>query len=572
MTPVDLFELVLAFLAIALVLSSGASRFCLPPSAALVLGGVALAFVPSVPAFDLDPGLILVLFLPPLLLSSAYGTVWRDFRAELRPILMMSVGAVVFTTLVVGLVARLVVPALPWAACFTLGAMVSPPDAVAAKAVLTRLRLPRRLLVILEGESLVNDASGLVLYRFAVAAAMTGGFSFTSAIGSFAWLAVGGIGIGVAIGLLVTALLRRASDATFMIALTFLSSWATYLAAERLEASGVLAVVACGLVFGWRQHDTLSAHTRVQAGAVWEVATAVLEAFVFVLIGLAARGILQRIGASPGGLGSVLRDEVPLALAATGAVIASRFLWVFPGILLPRLSRRRRERDPFPAAKAAFVVSWAGMRGVVSLAAALALPQTFPGRDEIILATFGVILVTVLGQGATLGPLIRWLRFDTATAARTREVGARLAMARAGLAALEALEVPDEPGRLLHPMLVEEHRRRVRAIARVESEGVSFAVTGRDHFAAALLALAAARAELLRLHRHNEIEGALVDELEHELDLEELRLSQMRQMLAARAGLDPAGATMPGGTAQSETEGSRIEAGFDQTGRVAASM
>ena len=533
-TPVDLFELILILIAAALLLSFVASRLSLPPAAALVIGGIALALIPQVPAVALDPDLILVLFLPPLLLSSAYMTVWRDFRAQLTPILVMSVGAVVFTTCIVGIVAKLVVPGLPWAACFALGAIVSPPDAVSAKSVRETLRIPRRMMTILEGESLVNDASGLVLYRFAVAAAMTGVFDTKAAAASFVWLAVGGIAIGVAVGFLVSALLRRSRNADFTIVITFLSAWTVYILAERVHASGVLAVVACGLVYGWTQHEILSANTRVQAGAVWAVVTFVLEAFVFVLIGLAARGVLDRMGGDVRAMQAALHSDVPLVLAVTAAVVLSRFLWVFPAIFVPRLvSKRLRARDKRPAS-VAVIISWAGMRGVVSLAAALALPDAFPGRDKVLLATFGVILATVLVQGITLGPLIKALKLDADMMIDVPidEARARLAVAGASLRAIEAIEGV-EPGAILHPQLVEEYRSRVSAVTRLTVEGEVFAQVGRDHFSAALVAVAAGRAELIRLHRDSQIHATTLDVLEQDLDLEELRLMRMATLLKA---------------------------------------
>jgi monovalent cation/hydrogen antiporter len=228
----------------------------------------------------------LVLFLPPLLLASAYFTVWRDFRANLRIIVQPAVGAVAFTTLAVGVVAHLVEPSLPWAACFALGAIVSPPDAVAAKAVLQGLSLPSRVTVLLEGESLVNDATGLVFYRFAVAAAMTGAFDAGQAAASFGVLALGGVAAGVAFGWLVTLLLGRLRDPTLSVIASFLAAWAAYIVGEALYASGVLTTVACGLVMGWRQHAVLPAVTRIQAQAVWKVIVFILESLIFILIGL----------------------------------------------------------------------------------------------------------------------------------------------------------------------------------------------------------------------------------------------------------------------------------------------
>lgn len=264
-------------MAVVLGLELLARRVRMPPAAAFILGGIALALIPGTPDIELDPDLALVLFLPPLLLASAYFTVWRDFRANLRIILQLAVGAVAFTTLVVGVVAHWVEPSLPWAACFALGAIVSPPDAVAAKAVLERLSLPPRITVLLEGESLVNDASGLVLYRFAVVAALTGTFDAGQAAVSFAFLAAGGVAAGVAFGWLVTLLLGRLRDPTLSIIASFLAAWVAYIFGEALHVSGVLATVACGLVMGWRQHTVLSAVTRIQALAVWNVSVFILE-------------------------------------------------------------------------------------------------------------------------------------------------------------------------------------------------------------------------------------------------------------------------------------------------------
>ena len=526
MTSVALFELILALLGAALLLSLVAGRLGFPPAAALVLGGMALAVVPGLPAFDLDPDLIMVLFLPPLLLESAYFTVWRDFRASLGPILSLSLGAVLFTTLVVGLVAHAVVPALPWAACFALGAIVSPPDAVAAKAVLARVALPRRLVTVLEGESLVNDASGLVLYRFAVAAALTGSFNALAAAGSFAWLAVAGVAVGLACGLAVDALVRRLRDANAVTVLSFLASYAAYLAAEEIHASGVLAVVACGLMMGGREHEAFDAHVRRHAVAVWEFVVFVLEALVFVLIGLALRGVLARTGGELGPLATGL----PLAVTVTAACVVARLLWVFPAVYLRRtLSARVRAQEPRPDPRVPLIIGWAGMRGVVTLAAALALPVDFPGRDPILVAAFAVILFTVLSQGTTLGPLIRRLRLDPHQSLPEGHLDAamaRVVMNQAGLAALERLVSPGS-GALQHPRLVEDYRRRVRASSRDRDERGALAAEKTEHFAAALLAVRSGRSALIALHRENRIHSSVLRALEGEIDLEELYLKRL---------------------------------------------
>ncbi len=276
MTPVALFELILLLMGVVIALELAARRLHLPPSGTLILGGAALAMIPGTPNLQLNPDLALVLFLPPLLIGDAFFTVWRDFRANLRIILQLAIGAVAFTTFVVGVVAHVVVPGLPWAACFALGAIVSPPDAVAAKAVLQHVRLPQRLNVLLEGESLVNDASGLVLFRFAVAASLTGAFSATQAAVSFVTLAVGGVAAGVAAGFAIVWLARHLRDPTLNTIVGLLWAWGAYIGAEALHVSGVLAAVACGLVLGWHQHSVLSAETRLQVHAVWDTAVFVL--------------------------------------------------------------------------------------------------------------------------------------------------------------------------------------------------------------------------------------------------------------------------------------------------------
>ena len=298
--------------------------------------------------------------------------------------------------------------------------------------MLQGLSLPPRITVLLEGESLVNDASGLVLYRFAVAAALTGTFDAGQAALSFGLLSLGGVAAGAALGWRVTVLLLRLRDPTLSVIVSFLAAWAAYIGGEALHVSGVLATVACGLVIGWRQHTVLSAETRTQALAVWGVAVFVLESLVFILIGLSLRGVLQRLGGSWEAV-QILAPSVSVIVAA---VIVTRFVWILPATYVPRaLSPALRRRDPYPPVSVPMVMSWAGMRGVVSLAAALALPEAFPGRDFIVATTFAVILVTVLVQGATLAPLIRILRLGSFSLASDTtlaeaEAGARVAAAQ----------------------------------------------------------------------------------------------------------------------------------------------
>jgi monovalent cation/hydrogen antiporter len=520
-TTVSRFELILLLMAVVLALELVARRIRMPPAAAFILGGIALALIPDTPDVELDPDLALVLFLPPLLLASAYFTDWRDFRANLRIIVQLAVGAVAFTTLVVGVVAHLVEPSLPWAACFALGAIVSPPDAVAAKAVLEGLSLPPRMTVLLEGESLVNDATGLVLYRFAVAAAMTGAFDAGQAAVNFIGLGLGGVAAGIVLGWLVTLLLGRLRDPTLSVIASFLAAWAAYIIGEALHVSGVLTTVACGLVMGWRQHSVLTAATRIQAQAVWKVIVFILESLIFILIGLSLRGVLLRLG---GDWHSILKLLPPIVVLIV-AVIVTRFIWILLATYLPRaLIPGLRQRDPYPSLAVPIVMSWAGMRGVVSLAAALALPDNFPGRDFVLATTFAVILVTVLIQGATLAPLIRVLGLSGFTQQRPKtlsEAEARAQMTAAQLAEVEKQSAGDgEAAR--HPRLLEQYNYRARAAARLSDAAGGLNDKRRDHFTVVLAAVAAGRAELLRLHRAESIADSVLHALEQELDLEEM--------------------------------------------------
>ena len=522
MTLVERFELVLLLMVASIALDLLARRLRMPPAAALILGGLVFALIPGMPALQLDPDLTLVLILPPLLLASAYFTVWREFRANIRIILQLAVGCVLLTTAGVGLVTHWMVPGLPWAACFALGAIVAPPDAVAAKAVLQRLSLPRRMVVLLEGESLVNDASGLVLYRFAVAAALTGTFDAGQAAISFVAVAVGGVAAGVACGFAAVFVLARLREPTLTVIASLLVAWGSYMFGEALHVSGVLSTVVCGLIMGWKQHEILTAETRTEANGVWGVVTFVFESLVFILIGLSLRGVVERIG---GNGWAVLTDFVPAAAAIVGAVILTRFMWIFPAVYLSRaVSVRLRRRDPTPPVAVPLVMSWAGMRGVVSLAAALALPEGFPGRDFILAATFVVILVTVLVQGATLAPLIRLLRLTDSglqPSGMLSEAQARARVSAAALAAVETLSRnPD--GTVLHPRLLDQYGYRARASARFSEASDVLEVHRVAHFSVVLAAVAASRAEILRLHRAGEVHDSVLHALERELDLEEM--------------------------------------------------
>ncbi len=520
--PVHVFELVLLLMASAVVLALIARRLAIPPAAAFVLGGMALALTPERLTFTLDPDLAMALFLPPLLQSSAFFTVWQDFRANLRPILLLAIGAVAFTTLAVGWILKALLPDLPWAACFAFGAIISPPDAVTAGSVLERLSIPRRLTTVLMGESLVNDASGIVLYRFAVAAVLTGMFDPGLAAIQFAYVALAGIAVGVACGFVIVWLLQRLHDTHLEIAISFLAAWVCYLAAEKIGASGVLATVASGLWMGRRQHTVFSAQTRLEARATWSFVVFVLEAMVFILIGLSLRGVLDRLGT-----GTAL-GLLPLAAEITLAVILVRFVWVLfgsyvPGWIIPGLGAR----DPAPSLAVPCVVAWAGMRGVVSLAVALALPEGFPGRDLILFLTFVLILTTVLIQGTTLGPLIQALGLasDDDSGEREAEARARASMRQAELAAMEEQSRDVLNGAIAQDMMPEYRDRAQEAALNRKLSGAARAET-MARINLRLVALEAARTSALRQNRTGELQDDILLRLERELDMDELRLRQ----------------------------------------------
>lgn len=518
MGAVETFELVLVLLATTIALHWAAGRVGMPPSAALLVGGGALAFIPGIPPVSLDPELALVLFLPPLLMDGAYFTAFGRFRRHLPGIVSLAVGAVVFTTLVVGVVAHWLVPALPWPACFALGAIVSPPDAVAARAVLQRVRLPRRLQALLEGESLLNDATGLVLFRFAVAATLSGTFDAGAAAGSFALLALGGAAVGLAVGYAWVLVLPRLGDDMLVVASSVLLCWAAYIAGEALHVSGVIATVAAGLVFGWYQHVVYSATMRLQGGAFWRTMVFLLEALVFILIGFSLRGLLERAG----GVGAVLDTMALPIVGVVAAITLSRFAYVFASdILLLALRRIGVTRARPLGWRQAGVLGWAGMRGVVTLAVALTLPGAMPGRDLMLVAASAVILLTVIVQGGTLGLLIlRVGLVDRDPPAPMPLPEAEAAVARAKMAAAERVaHGPD--GTLDHPQLLETYSTRAAATERYAADASAVMDGLRLHFDLILTVIAAGRAELLRLHRGGLIEDEVLHDLERDLDLEE---------------------------------------------------
>jgi len=508
-------EIVIFLLLCAVALGWVSRRAGLPYPIALVLGGGALGFVPKLPPLQFDPQYLLVLVLPPILYQAALLTSWRDFKANLRPIGLLAIGLVIVTMLVVAATMRFLLPEMPWAVAFALGAIVSPPDAVAATAILSKLNMPRRIVTVLEGESLVNDASGLVLYKFAVAAALSGAFSLFDASVQFVLVAVGGIAIGMLLAGVFVVIHRFLGDPFIEVLVSLSIPYLAYVAAESVHVSGVLAVVAAGLLRGRYSPRMVSAEMRILARSVWNLLVFMLNSLIFILIGLQLSGIVARLEGFTGG------ELAAAALAVSMVAILVRFGWVYFAEYLPAwLGRPFGVRTTPPLPGEAFIVSWCGMRGIVSLAAALALPIDLEYREFLIFLTFAVILVTLVLQGLTLAPLIRRLKLGTDHSARDEHRLARVAMGRAALSAVD--RAAGEGGVL--PDVLE--RIRAEFGERVAAASPLAQLSDSSHAQATRVRLAAVRAErdeLIRLWQDGTIGDEVLHYLEEELDYEESR-------------------------------------------------
>jgi CPA1 family monovalent cation:H+ antiporter len=514
-----LVELLIGLVGAAIALAWLARHLGLPYPIALVVGGAAIGFVPGLPRLPFDPNLILVLVLPPILYQAALFTSWRDFRANLGSISLLAVGLVIATTVAVAAMLKWLVPELPWAVAFAFGAIVSPPDAVAATAIMSRMNVPRRIVTLIEGESLVNDASGLVLYRFAVAAALTGTFSLVQATGQFVLVAAGGIVVGIVIARFFVAIHRRVGDTLMEMMLSLMLPYLAYLAAETLHLSGVLAVVAAGLVRGRYAPEAFSAQARIAAYSLWRVVVFAVNCLVFILIGLQLPDLVAGLAGTS--LGQAIGYGVLLSVVA----MVVRLAWVFPGAYLPRLVRGRfGRRESVPPWQNVAVVGWCGMRGIVSLAAALALPLTltdgspFPGRDLLVFLAFVVIFVTLVVPGVTLGPLVRALKVGGDWSVHDETTLARAETARAALAELERLERERDVTPEIAASLRSDFEARL-----VRAAPTALALAhGDDPWCSARRAVVRAeRQRLVALWREGRIGDEVLHEIERELDFEE---------------------------------------------------
>ncbi len=527
----DALELV-TFLCAVVVLTVLAKRLKIPYPIAFVVGGVGLAFTRHLPRPHVDPELIMLLVVPPLLYSAAWSTDWFELRRNSRPITLLAIGLVVFTMVVVAAVVHATVRGFSWPLAFTLGAIVSPPDAVASEAIFERLAIPRRIAAIVSGECLVNDATALVLYRFALAAAISGAFSLAHASIAFFVVAVGGVAVGVAVALLLEAALRYIArwgfeDAMIASVVFLLAPFASYLPAEAMHVSGVLAAVSAGILLSRRSTSFIDSETRILGSAVWRLLTFVLNAFAFLLIGLQLPSIVEALQPH-------VRDYALYGLLLSLTVIAVRIIWIFPATYLPRmLNPRLRARDPYPRWQSVTVIAWAGMRGIVSLAIALALPytlggQAFPQRSVIIFFTFCVIFVTLVLQGVTLGPLIEWLGVTETSRGQRYEASVRIRALEAGIARLHEAEKENQTpleweiaGRILT-----EYEQRIDLLrGRSVDDGQAEAAESRIDRRLEREALAAERRAIMAMRRAGDIPDDIYRSIEYDLDLASLRLT-----------------------------------------------
>jgi len=523
-------EIFVGLLMAVAVLALVARKVNIPYPILFVAGGSVLGLVPGVPNVRLHPDLVFLFVLPPLLYPAALFTSWRDFRLNLRPIGLLAIGLVLFTTVAVAYLAHYFMN-LPLAAGFVLGAIISPPDAIAATAIADRLKIPRRIVTILEGESLVNDATALVAYRFAVAAVVTGTFSLGKASAGFFLVGLGGNLVGLVVGWLAEQFHKRVDDAPIEVTFSLLTPYVAYLSAERLGLSGVLAVVTAGFYLGMRLPELLTFKTRLQGGPFWETLEFLLNGFVFILIGLQLPGVLGSLSGHATPIGRL----VWYALLISLAVIVIRILWVFPATYLPRLVFRKLcRRDPHPPWRHVTIVAWTGMRGVVSLAAALAVPFTiqngsaFPGRELILFLTFVVIVATLVVQGLTLPLLIRWLGIQDDRSMEKEEREARLQANRAALAQLNqtAESVPAKADALQRLRVeYEDHIRQLEG-SEPQSAGTPLRLFSSEYERLSEKALRAERISILKLRDADVISDEVLRRIQRDIDLAEARLQQ----------------------------------------------
>lgn len=528
---VQTLELVVLLLLVFVALfASIARRLQTPYPIGLVIGGLALGFIPGIPRINLDPDIVFFVLLPPLLYAAAWTTSWRDFSYNLISILLLAVGLVAFTVVGIALVANSSFPGFDWRLGIVLGALVAPTDAVAATTIARRLGLPRRIVDVLEGESLVNDATGLLALEFGLAMVVQGESpTVLSGVLRLLWLIAGGIAVGLVVGRIVEWIEKQIDDAPIEITISILVPYAAYFAGQQVRASGILAVVASGLYLSRQSARFFSPRVRIQIYSVWRALTFILNGLAFVLIGLQLPYVVAGIRGRYG-WGTLLLS----GLIFSAVVILLRLLWVYPGARLAYFLRRRLlgQKEPTPPLRHSFVVGWTGMRGVVALAAALALPRVvadgtpFPQRDLIVFLTFSVILVTLVAQGLTLPLVIRALGLAADQGPSCEEVEARRIVLESALGHLQDARKKDDPEVTgVYDDLAQHYQDRLKGLSPPdgEDEGRGKSRQRADELTRELLQIE--RATALRLRNEGRISDEVLRQLEHDVDLREARFS-----------------------------------------------
>lgn len=517
-------EIVILLLAVVTALAEITDKVRIPYPILLVLAGIGIGLIPGLPHVNLDPDIVFLLFLPPILYAAAWTTSWPDFKAARRPISLLAFGCVIFTMCATAWVAQYFIPGVGWLEGFVLGAIISPPDAIAAGAATKGLSVPKRVITILEGESLVNDATGLIAYRYAVIAIATGTFSLQQAGLQFFIVAGGGILLGLALGWVFKWVHKITPDnSTTDTTLTFITPFVCYMVAEEVQLSGVLAVVACGLFLSSKSSEIFTQQTRLQATLTWDTVIFVLNGVIFILIGLQLPAILESISAFS------IADLLWYGGIISLAVILGRIIWVYPGAYIPYwITKSIRRDEQAPDVRLVTIVAWSGMRGVVSLAAALALPLTianaesFPNRDLIIFLTFSVIFSTLVLQGLTLRPLIKLLRIKPDDKEQQDDQDARFRIASS------VIEHIEENYSLLADDILNQiktkYEIRIQRIRKDIPEGRLDEHTIKEFLRIQQELLSRERAMVIAMKKEGKISAEVLRRIEYELDLEETRL------------------------------------------------
>lgn len=520
--------MIFAFLVATAALALIAKRTGIAYPIVFVVAGALLGFVPNLPRIELQPDTIFLIVLPVVLFASGWNTDLSEFKRNLRPIGLLAIGLVVFTTVMVAAIAHAVIPGMNWAVALTLGAIVAPTDAIAAESIADGLAVQRRVITVISGESLVNDASALIVYRFAIAAVLSGAVAAGNVIPQFLLVSLGGIAVGLIVAKAIGWVQRQLrdydlGDEVLVNVIALFSPFASYLPAEALGVSGVLSTVACGIYLSRRSH-IITPDARIVAASTWEMLIFLINAFAFLLLGLQLHGILDSIGRS---LGVALWHGAVI----TVAVVVLRFIWVYPATYLPRLlSPKLRERDPSPSWRSVFVIGWSGMRGIVSLAAALALPLSFPARNAIVFSTFTVIFGTLVVMGLTLPAVIRRLEVHDDGKMERKEIQIRIKALESGLRSLRSLEptFDSELAWEVEGRIIDEYQHRILHLNRHLDGGVDGETPSENTLDHRLqtAALQAEREEILALRKRGEIPDEIYRHIQYDLDLAETRLRQ----------------------------------------------